>query len=312
MKTVFGPVPSRRLGRSLGIDLIPLKTCNYQCIYCQLGKTTYFTNERKSYFPPKDILREVEEAIQKNEGAIDYITFVGSGEPTLCEDLGDLIKGIKLFTEIPICVITNGGLLYKPEIKEELMHADVVLPSLDAGNEKTFIRINRPHPSIHYEQMLQGLVDFNQDFSGEFWIELMIIKNINDSREELEAIKQQLDRIRPVRIDINVPIRPPAEDFVEVPDKSVMSLLNEIFGEYHDINFPEMGHFGSFSENFEEEVLNIIQRHPMRQEQIIETFSTEKLPQEEILARLIKLLDEKRAEKKTYHEKIFWKAVLPK
>ena len=141
MKYVYGPVPSRRLGNSLGIDPLPSKTCNYQCIYCQLGKTNNFTNIRKNYFPKKDILTEIEKAIKLNENKFDYITLVGSGEPTLYKDLKDLIIRAKELTEKPICVITNGSLLYEKEVQNALMYSDVVLPSLDAGDETSFIKI---------------------------------------------------------------------------------------------------------------------------------------------------------------------------
>ena len=138
MKYVYGPVPSRRLGKSLGIDPIPSKTCNYQCIYCQLGKTTNFTTIRQNYYPKKDIINEMKRGILGNEDKFDYITFVGSGEPTLYKDLGDLIVTAKSYSKKPVCVITNGGSLCDKEVQKALLYADVVLPSLDAGDEKLF------------------------------------------------------------------------------------------------------------------------------------------------------------------------------
>ena len=170
MKYVYGPVPSRRLGKSLGIDPIPSKTCNYQCVYCQLGKTTNFTNIRKNYFPKKEIIAEMKKAIKLNENKFDYITFVGSGEPTLYKDLKDLILRAKDLSKKPVCVITNGSLLYQKEVQNALMCSDVVLPSLDAGDEKSFIKINRPHPSINFEKLIQGFIDFKKRFEGRFCI----------------------------------------------------------------------------------------------------------------------------------------------
>jgi len=307
VKYVYGPVPSRRLGRSLGIDPLPSKTCNYQCIYCQLGKTTNFTNKRENFFPKKEIITEMEEYIILNEKNIDYITFVGSGEPTLYKDLGDLILKAKEFSNKPICVITNGALLYDDEVKEELMIADIVLPSLDAGDEKSFIKINRPHPSIKFEEVIQGFIDFNKKFKNKFWIEIMIMKGINDIKEELIKIKDKLDLIKPDRIDINVPIRPPAENWVKCPNKDIIPLLNDVFGDYNDINFPEMGKFGFYSSNFEKELLSIIERHPMRQDQIIGTFSSKEFTKGKILRQLKVLELEKKIEKKIYNDKIFWK-----
>ena len=307
MKYIYGPVPSRRLGNSLGIDPIPSKTCNYQCIYCQLGKTTNFTNERKDFSPKEEIIKEMEESINLNKNEFDYITFVGSGEPTLYKSLGDLILKAKELSEKPICVITNGSLLHHEDVKDELIFSDVVLPTLDAGDEKLFIKINRPHPSIKFEKMIQGYIDFRKEFKGKFWIEIMLMKGINDSKEELLKIKNKLDLIKPDRIDINVPIRPPTESWVQIPDKSVIPILNDVFGEYNNINFPERGKFSVFSSNFEMELKNLLERHPMKQEQIIETFYSKKFKEQDILLQLNILASQNKIKKVNYNNQTFWK-----
>ena len=307
MKYIYGPVPSRRLGRSLGIDPIPSKACNFQCIYCQLGRTTDFTNVRQNYYPKNEIIAEIEEAVKINENKFDYITFVGSGEPTLYKDLKDLIIFAKSVSNKPVCVITNGSLMYQKEVSEALLLSDVVLPSLDAGDEILFKRINRPHPTLRYNDIIQGLINFKKKFSGKFWIEIMLMKGINDSKDSLSKIKNQLDLINPDRIDINVPIRPPTEDWVEIPDKNIISLLNAIFGEYNNINFPEIGKFGISSFDFEEELINIIERHPMRQEQILETFTSPNLERDEIKQRLKDLKLQNKIQKIIYHDQIYWK-----
>ncbi|MFX1589831.1 MAG: radical SAM protein [Promethearchaeota archaeon] len=307
MKYVYGPVPSRRLGKSLGIDPIPSKTCNYQCIYCQLGKTTNFTNIRKNYFPKKEIIAEMKKAIKLNENKFDYITFVGSGEPTLYKDLKDLILRAKDLSKKPVCVITNGSLLYQKEVQNALMCSDVILPSLDAGDEKSFIKINRPHPSINFEKLIQGFIDFKKSFEGRFWIEVMLLKGVNDTKEELLKIKEKLDLIKPDRIDINVPIRPPVEKWVKIPDKKIVSDLNVIFDNYTNINFPEEGAFNIYSSDFEKEVLSILERHPMRQEQIIESFSSSSFGKDKIISNLKKLQSEKKIKKIFYNKQIFWK-----
>ncbi|MFW9772743.1 MAG: radical SAM protein [Candidatus Thorarchaeota archaeon] len=306
MKYVYGPVPSRRLGRSLGIDPIPLKTCNYQCIYCQLGKTTYFTNERKNFFPVKAIICELKKAIKENEGNFDYITFVGSGEPTLYKDLKKLILMAKELSEIPICVITNGSLLYDKEIRDILISADVILPSLDAGDEKSFIKINRPHPSINFEKLIQGFIDFREIYKGKFWIEVMLIKDMNDSKEELIKIKKKIDLIKPSRIDFNIPIRPPVEEWVKIPEENIISLLNEIFADYNNIFYPEKGPFRVYSKNFEKELLAIIERHPMTQEQILQTFSNEQFTKNKILSQLDKLTSLDKIRKIIYNNQTFY------
>ena len=308
MKYLYGPVPSRRLGRSLGIDPIPSKTCNYQCIYCQLGKTTNFTNVRKNFFPKHEIVAEMKEAIKQNEKNIDYVTFVGSGEPTLYKDLRELIIAAREFSDKPICVITNGGLIYDNDVKDALSFADVVLPTLDAGDEKSFIKINRPHPTIKYESVIQGFIDFKFFFKGEFWIEIMVMKGINDSKEELLKIKEKIDLIEPDRIDITVPIRPPTENWVKIPNTEIVSVLNEVFCEYNNINYPDIGNFSIYSSNFEKELLSIIERHPMRQEQIIKTFSSEILTQEEILKELKRLISQNIIKGVVYNDRIYWKS----
>jgi len=307
MKYIYGPVPSRRLGDSLGIDPIPSKTCNYQCIYCQLGKTTNFTNSRKNYYPKKEIITEIEKAIELNVNKFDYITFVGSGEPTLYKELKDLILKAKEYSKKPICVITNGSLLYHNDVRKTLMLADVVLPSLDAGDEKSFIKINRPHPSLEFNAIIQGFLDFKKNYSGKFWVEVMLMKGINDSRDELLKIKEKLDLIKPDRIDINVPIRPPVENWVKIPSKSIIPILNEIFGDYSNINFPEQGKFSTYSSDFEKEVLSILERHPMRQSQIIETFSSPYFNSDKIKDQLKKLKSHKKIKDILYNNQVFWK-----
>jgi len=309
MKYIYGPVPSRRLGRSLGIDPIPSKTCNYQCIYCQLGKTTKFTNERRDFYPRDEIYKEMEESINQNKEKFDYITFVGSGEPTLCKSLGKLILKAKELSKKPICVITNGSLLYNDDVKDELIFSDVVLPTLDAGDEKLFIKINRPHPSIKYEKMIQGYIDFRKEFNGKFWIEVMVMKGINDSKEELVKIKYKLDLIKPDRIDINVPIRPPTESWVQIPDENVIPILNDVFGEYNNINFPERGIFSVFSSNFEMELKTLLERHPMRQEQIFETFSSKKFTEHDLLVQLNTLATQNKIKQVIYNNQTFWKLI---
>lgn len=305
MKYIYGPVPSRRLGSSLGVDPIPSKTCNYQCIYCQLGKTTNFTNTRSNFFPKKKLQKEIKTAIEKNGDKIDYITFVGSGEPTLYKDIGDLIKTAKRHSTAPVCVITNGSLLSQKPVQEALILADVVLPSLDAWDQTSFIRIHRPHPSLKYNEIINGFIEFKQKFSGKFWIEVMLIKGINDSKQNLLKIREKIELIKPDRIDINVPIRPPCEDWVEIPDKSVFPTLNEVFGDYFPINYPEIGHFEIYSLDFEKELLNIIERHPLRQEQIFKIFSST-FEKEEIQMQLNKMEKQMKLQKKVHGDNIFW------
>ena len=167
MKFVYGPVPSRRLGQSLGVDPIPFKTCNWNCIYCQLGRSRPMTNERRDYVPCQQIVAQVKDALERHEpGEIDWITFVGSGEPALNASLGRMIREVKSLSSLPVAVITNGALLYRPEVREEMQAADAVLPSLDAGSEALYRTINRPHPELTFDRVIDGLISFRDSFPG--------------------------------------------------------------------------------------------------------------------------------------------------
>ena len=307
MKHVFGPVPSRRLGNSLGIDPIPSKYCNFSCVYCQLGSTNYKTNTRQSFFNPKIILKEIKHALKKNEQEIDYITFLASGEPLLCKDIGELINKTKKMTKIPICIITNGALLSNLHVQKEILGADVVMPTLDAGNEKAFIRINRPHVDIKYNKMIDGLISFRKKYAGQIWMEVMLIKDLNDSRKELEEIKKKIDRINPDRVYINVPIRPPAESWVKVPTIITLKIANTILKPYRDITEPEIGNFKVYSDDFESEFINIISRHPLKEEQIFVTFP--ELNKGAINKKLAELVKNKKIKKIIYDNKVFWQSI---
>jgi wyosine [tRNA(Phe)-imidazoG37] synthetase (radical SAM superfamily) len=206
MKYVFGPVPSRRLGQSLGIDTIPLKTCNWNCVYCQLGRTQPVTNEREEYVPSEEILAEVQEALSSHEsGEIDWVTFVGSGEPTLHSRIGWLIGQVKRMTDLPVAVITNGSLLYRPEVRQELRAADATMPTLDAGEAMLYRQINRPHPDVTYERLLDGLKAFRQEYTGKLWMEVMLVRGLNDLPQALWDIAKALQEIKPDAIHINLP-----------------------------------------------------------------------------------------------------------
>ena len=207
---IFGPVPSRRLGRSLGVDLIPYKTCSFDCVYCELGPTTCHTNKRCSYKDPDDICNELSERLGHLKGAIDYITLAGSGEPTLNSNLGSIIERIKTMTECPLAVLTNSSLLGDPSVREELKLLDLIVPSLDAVSEDIFKRINRPVKGIEIGFIIEGLIRLREEFSGKIWLEILICDGINDSYTELDLIKKQMDAIKPDRIQLNTVFRPPS------------------------------------------------------------------------------------------------------
>lgn len=263
MKYIYGPVPSRRLGRSLGISPIPKKTCNYSCIYCQLGRTDRMTNQRQLFFPVEDILEEFREVLlQKPE--FDVVTIVGEGEPTLYLGLGELIRQIRQLTDNPIAVITNGALLYDRAVQEDLNQADLVLPTLDAWDEASFRRINRPHGSLSYQQVLDGLIEYSHSCQGQLWLELMLMKGINDDDASLAKYKELLKSIRYDRLYLNTPVRPPAESWVMALDPDSMRRAVETLGGISIDLLSSVGFHSEITDDYEA-IRSIILRHPMNQ-----------------------------------------------
>jgi wyosine [tRNA(Phe)-imidazoG37] synthetase (radical SAM superfamily) len=275
MQYVYGPVPSRRLGRSLGVDPIPLKTCNWNCVYCQLGRTKPLVNKRKSYFEPEDIVGQVQASLAAHSpGDIDWITFVGSGEPLLHAGLGGMIHDIKALTYLPVAVITNGTLLYQKEIRQELAEADAVMPSLDAGTPELYRKINRPHPDITFERLLSGLIAFRREYEGWLWIETMLVRGVNDTEETLGDLVEVLSQIEPDEVHLNLPTRPPAETWVRPPDKGGLTRSATILGSIAQVVQPVEGTFDlSGDRNIIDAIVGIITRHPMRQEELEKTLA---------------------------------------
>jgi wyosine [tRNA(Phe)-imidazoG37] synthetase (radical SAM superfamily) len=273
VKYVFGPVPSRRLGRSLGIDPIPLKTCNWNCVYCQLGRTIPLKNVRCEFFPPEEIFAEVKQALEIHPtGDIDWITFVGSGETTLYNGIGWLISQVKSLTPLPVAVITNGSFLYLPELRRELSLSDAVLPSLDAGNARLYRKISRPHPQVTFERMLDGLIAFRKEYQGKLWVEVMLLRGLNDSEVELHQIAEVLEKIKADEIHLLQPDRPPAETWVQPPDQEGLIRAQAILGRKARLVQPAGGSFDlRGDESLLETIVAIITRHPMREEELVKT-----------------------------------------
>lgn len=270
MKYVFGPVPSRRLGRSLGIDPVPLKTCNWNCVYCQLGRTAPLIADRGDYAPAALIVEEVNQVLEaRRSGDVDWVTFVGSGEPTLHEGLGWMIRQVKAMTRIPVAVITNGSLLDRPDVREELSAADAVLPSLDAGSASLYHTVNRPHPAFTFERLIDGLVDFRRSYAKKLWIEVMLVNNLNDGESALSDLAAVLSRIEPDEVHISLPLRPPAEAWVEPAGEDGLARAKEILGSVGRIlpPIPEGAELPE-SEDLVDAVIGVISRHPMEEEEL--------------------------------------------
>jgi len=260
---LYGPVPSRRLGFSLGVDFIPFKTCSLDCIYCQLGHVPEKIVARKNYIPASEILPQIKKKIDSGV-RIDYITFSGSGEPTLNAEIGKLIRDIKQLTKIPVAVLTNGTLLQHHEVRTALSAADLVVPSLDAVTQDVFEKINRPHPSIQISDVLTGLKIFCREFKGKIWIEVLLVKGINDSPLHLQKLKTVLKELHPDRVQLNSVVRPPAESFAQALSLDELEEIKDFIGGRCEI----IATFDKTAQDLvqkseEESILSMIQRRPM-------------------------------------------------
>ncbi len=277
MKYVYGPVPSRRFGSSLGVNPVLFKTCSFSCVYCQLGRTQHMTAKRASFFPPEEILAEIEEAVKSSRLPVDYITFVGEGEPTLNSDIGYLIMETKRRTGRPVAIITNGSLLWREDVRRDLKEADVVSAELDAGTESVFREINRPHPSLSLDEIAAGIAEFRREFSGRLWIQVMLVDGLNCSEEELLALRDRIERIGPERFYIDTPIRPPAETWVRPAGEGCLVRAYDIMAPFNtmDITSPEAGLFDSSAfSGLEDAILSLAKRHPLREEQAVQVISS--------------------------------------
>ena len=276
-KLAFGPVPSRRLGKSLGINNIPAKTCSYSCVYCQLGKTIDMTTERQAFYEPEDIFKEVkrkvDEAASRNE-RVDYLTFVPDGEPALDNNLGKAISLLKQI-RIPIAVLTNGSLIWRGDVKRDLLEMDLVSLKVDVVSEDLWRRINRPHKSLRLNIILDGVTEFVEEFKGTIISETMLIDGINYG-DELEKIVEFLEHLK--RLDkayIAIPTRPPTEKWVKPAKEETINRAFQVFSEKLGADRVEylIGYEGNafaFTGRVEEDLLSITAVHPMRKEAVKE------------------------------------------
>jgi len=267
-KYVFGPVPSRRLGRSLGIDLVPFKTCTYNCIYCQLGPTTHLTLEPKEMVSFDKVLEEAREKFRSADG-IDYITFSGSGEPTLHSRIGELIREFKRLTSIPVAVLTNGSLLWQADVQDDLLDADLVIPSLDAPDKGLFRHVNRPHPDLAFDQVVEGLVRFRDRFRGKIWLEVFLLSGITGIAGEVKKIAELARTVRPDLVQLMTATRPAPMDFVEPVSTEEMQGFARLFEVPVDA-VPAVSSIARdvLSKAGREEILRLLERRPCTVEDI--------------------------------------------
>ncbi len=290
-KYVYGPVPSRRLGISLGIDILPHKVCNFNCVYCECGKSMKLIAERSEYYPTKDILAEIKNFIEKNP-APDFITFSGSGEPTLHSGLGFMLKSIKQdFPLIKIAVITNSSLLNNKEVRDEIICADLVLPSLDAASEEAYIKIDRPHPAIKISDVIEGISEFSKEFKKssplkKLWLEVFIIDGINTDDYNIGKLHEAILKINPDKVQLNTLDRPGAEEWVKPAAGEVLETVKAKL-EFNNVEiikrFKNRAEVKAYRNDIENAIIDTLKRRPSTREDLSAVLS---IGEDEILKYL--------------------------
>ena len=263
MSYIFGPVPSRRLGLSLGIDLVPVKTCSYDCLYCQVGRTTGKILDPEAFVPVRTITEELEEKLEKI--APDTITLSGSGEPTLYSPMAQLISSIKQMTDIRIAILTNGSLFWNEEVRAGVLEAQIIAPTLSTVFEETYRAIHRPHADIELGMIIEGLKALRRDFRGFIFLEVVLLAGFNDSAREIEGLKQVIGEISPDRIQLNTVVRPPADSRALSLDTVRLEEIKNFFGDKAEIiaDIPPEQRRQVF-ESYEDTILETARRRPMR------------------------------------------------
>jgi wyosine [tRNA(Phe)-imidazoG37] synthetase (radical SAM superfamily) len=297
-KMIYGPVPSRRLGISLGVDVVPYKTCSYDCIYCQLGKTTNRTIQRGSFVPVDSVIREIREVTDQNSD-IDYITFSGSGEPTLNKDIGRMIEKVKKITPIPVAVLTNGSLLWDREVREDLGEADLVVPSLDAVSEEVFRKINRPIAGLAIEKVLDGLKTFCAQFKGNIYLEIMLVKTANDSKEEIAEINRFVKNLSIDEIQLNTVVRPPGDLDARPLNQEELNQVRSLFDP--KLKVEVIANFKretskAYHKDLEQAIIELVRRRPTKKEEMAVSLGVH--PNE--IAKYLQVLEDNRTIKRSW------------
>jgi wyosine [tRNA(Phe)-imidazoG37] synthetase (radical SAM superfamily) len=284
MACLFGPVNSRRLGRSLGVDLIPPKTCPFDCVYCEVGPTTHQTLARRDWHAG-EIIRELEDYLSRG-GAADYLTLAGSGEPCLNLGLGRIIRAIKEMTEIPVAVLTNGALLSDAEVRRELAAADVVLPSLDAAREETFRAVNRPLPEMSIKIILEGLRAFRREYAGQVWLEVMLLKGVNDTEEDLAALREAIRELSPNKVQLNTAVRPGTEGWIQPLSPAEMAAAAASLGQGVEVIAALSPARSATGAEADGAFLEMLARRPMTAQDLAQALG---LPESQVLKELRRL-----------------------
>jgi len=299
----FGPVPSRRLGRSLGIDILPKKTCNLNCIYCELGEGADLVTIPDEYYPVKEIIQEIDLIIESNV-PFDTLTFTASGEPTLHSGLGELISHAKKKTVKPVAVLTNATLFHIEKIRNQLLNADILLPSLDAAREETFRKVNRPAKEVKLTNIVIGLKEIGRVFKGLIWLEVLLVKDINDSDEDIQALKKAIDEINPHKVQLNTIVRPPAVSWAKPVSMEKLEQIKDFIGNNTEIIVDFRPKSINITDNVtSEDVLKVLIRRPMRFYDLEMIFSLDK---HKLMSILDKLSEKKNIISRIHNNEVFY------
>jgi wyosine [tRNA(Phe)-imidazoG37] synthetase (radical SAM superfamily) len=261
-RAVFGPVPSRRLGMSLGVDLVVPKTCTLDCVYCECGRTTHHTTQRAPYRPAGEVLAQVEARLAELAAPPDFVTLAGWGEPTLNSDLGAIVAGLRGLGDFRLAILTNSTLCPDPEVRAVLAGLDVVVPSLDAVSREAFERINRPAPGLETEAVIAGLTSLRREMSGEMWLEILLAEGVNDSPEELALLRRAVEEINPHRVQLNTVVRPPAVEGIGRVDDRRLAEIAAGFGPVAEVIAPPSARATAERGRVADEVVEMTRRRP--------------------------------------------------
>lgn len=283
---IYGPVPSRRLGLSLGVDLVPPKTCDYDCVYCQLGRTSALTARIEPYVKARDIIDALRSKLESGPRP-DYITMAGSGEPTLNSELAAVISGVKELCDVPVAVLTNGSLLGAPPVLRACLLANLVLPSLDAGDEEAFRKVNRPCPGLSFAEVVEGLVGFREDYGGPVWLEVMLLQGINSGDPDIEKMRECIERIGPDKIHLNTVRRPPAERSARPVPPERLEEIRKMLGPKAVIVRESSAAAAAKTAVDEAELLALIERRPCTRRHIVQAFDINEIEALKVLSRLV-------------------------
>jgi len=304
---LFGPVPSRRLGISLGVDLIPYKTCSLNCVYCEIGRTTDLKIKRKEYIKIDKIIEELNTYLKSNP-ELDFITFSGQGEPTLNSGMEKVIDFLKdNYPEYRIAVITNSTLIHRENVRKCLKKCNVILPSLDSATKKSFQKINRPHSNLNINKIIEGLIKFSKDFNGKIWLEIFIIPGINNSYTELKALKKHIIKIDPDIIQLNTLDRPPAESWVKKASLKNLEDIKDFFKPLKTeiiAKYKRRSQITSFNKNISKQIINTVQRRPCTIQELKEILNIHKNELNKYLGSLVEdgILEKDKRERGTFYK----------